>query len=230
MAVSEGSGLAFGDPKDPTADGPLSNLRFAPPFPGSSRLPPATVPAPPLLDPSKSPLALARTLLSAYRGAYQSRYGKPCFILARGDLERSRFFPLLVGAARSFVEHSIPPAAWCAWSLDVWRKGHDTSPTLSFVFNSRWISQRRGWFRRDASSYVGGLALYGRAHRALLEAWFAMADALYRAPSDAIAEEIVERHFPGRRYDELVAAARREVAETMRRMQDAVEREVWLWG
>ena len=228
--TTEGAcGLSFGGNRPADAPNPMSNLCFAPPYPGATKIPPALVPEPPLLDPTDGERVWAHTLMAAYRGAVESRTKKRCFVLVRGDLMKSKYAALLVAAARKLIEHKIAPAAWCAWSVDVWRNTQHGSPPLGMVFGLKRIDERRGWFHSELQNYAGGLTIYGKTYRALLKAWTDMAGELYRLRDSSKAPEVVERYFPGRRYEDLVAAAREEAAATTRRLREAAERGVWLW-
>lgn len=207
-----------------------SKLVFGPPYPGASVVEPATVPPPPLLDPTASERSWALALVRAYRGAVSSRTKKACFVLAKGDITASRYYPMLLSGARKLIEHKLPPAAWAAWSVDVWRsRGEKDAPPLAYVWGAKRIEERRGWFRHEAASYEGGMALYGRAHRTLLAKWNAMAAELMRVVDPADGPKVVERHFPGRSYDALVEAARREAVATNGELQARLESGEWLW-
>jgi hypothetical protein len=175
------------------------------------------------------PEELARACARAYRGAVQSRFDGPCFVFARGDLTKSKYYVMLVVGARLLIEQEIAPAAWCAWSMDIWklRSGATKPPPIAWVFSEGRVRERCGWFRSEAASYEGGQALYGREHRRLLARWHRMFGELLRGRDPP--EVIVAQHFPDGSYEHGMKRARKEREETMARLDRMVEHGGWLW-
>lgn len=221
-------GSAMGSARDPDV-GPMSIVSLGPPYPGASLVPPAVIPAPPLLPDSANDVLVARTLVSTYRQAAESRTKERCFVLARVDLVRSRHYAPLVACGLLLREKKIPPAAWAAWAIDLWRQHEKGVPPISLVWSKERVAKRSGWFRKEASSYVGGVVLYGPAHRDLIVRWERMARDLYRLEDPSGAAAVVERHFPGDAFDGHVRRAREEAEAKQRELRDLVEQGAWLW-
>lgn len=214
---------------------PTPGLPGLPPFPGASSVPPAVIPNPPLIDPKASDKDLAMTLIRAYRGAVDSRYGGRCMVHASGDITRSKNFKALVDAGKALIDHEIPPAAWAAFSVDTWRKySHEAlakkPPPVTWAMNAKRINDRRGWFRAESDNYTGGRVIYGNAHQDLIKRY----DLMRREARAALADgrpvsEVVERHFPDGMFQRLVDQARREAVENQQRLRHLVQRGEWLW-
>lgn len=192
----------------------------------------ATVPSPPLLDPSADEHSHAVLLARWYVGAAESRFKGKCYLFARHPVERSKHYALLKRAAQVFIERNIPPAAWCAFSCDVWREygGNKKPPLVSWVFSPKRIENRRGWFRAESGDYTGGLVVMTPAARDLLDLQHRMRLTIAREnPSPDRLARIVRHYFPGDRFAELVSQvdeeARAVAADFDRRMKEGR----WLW-
>ena len=204
-------------------------MERVPPYPGLEVVAPARVPPPPKLPSDATPEQLARACAVAYRGAVEARYRQVNYTFSRG-VERSRYFAVLVAGGRLLLEAEIAPAAWVAWSVDIWREYRGAKvkpPAPDWVFSANRISERGGWFRSEGASYVGGQVRFGPSHRELIARWNGMVAALMRKPEAP--EEVAAQHFPDGLYDVLVAKARREAAEEGARLRAVVERGGFPW-
>lgn len=216
---------------------PLIRPSFIPPYPGISQVSPVTVPNPPLLDPKAEPREWVQRMLAAYRGAVDARYGldekgRGCGVLLRGDITRARFYKGFVEAARALIEHEIPPAAWALWYIDAWREHVDEglskkAPPVHTVFSAKRINERRGWFRRESESYLGGRVLIGKVYKQLLDRYTAMYRELPRTSDPAA---LFAKHFPDGEYNRLLEAARQESLEDQARLRRLVARGEFVWG
>lgn len=132
-----------------------------PPWPTLERVPRARVPRPPLLDAGLGPQRRRAILARWYKCAIESRFGKHKQANAAMAYNGSRkVAALLDDAARAFIEHEIPPAAWCAWICDVHLRTCDEDernkpPMIWIVFARSVIEKRAGWFSHEADT-IGG--------------------------------------------------------------------------
>lgn len=145
---------------------------FLPPYLTADLLAVPRVPSPPLLDSELSRLRRVEALVRCYRALIEARTGEPCYVLARGDVRRSRFFGSLADAASSLIDQEVAPASWAAFSWDVWHHYSNrparTSPPLNWVYSTSRVNERLGWFRREESSYGGGHRVFSARHKELL--------------------------------------------------------------
>ncbi len=162
---------------------------FVPPLVTTVMMATPRVPSPPPLSVDLNDGEAALRLVRYFRGAVESRTGEPCFILARCDVQRSRFFRVLVEAAEVFREQEVPPAAWAAFSCDVWAHysaKRRKTPPLNWVFAANRINDRLGWFRREQGSYSGGRLVFPEEHCDLLR----RADAVTRLIGPSLRQEV----------------------------------------
>jgi hypothetical protein len=215
----------------------------APPFPGASLLAPAILPSPPTLDAEASPLERTQVLARAFRAGVESRFGEGAAFTAPrpGEVRASKHYATLLAGAEALIAAEIAPAAWVAFSCDLWKryaveratekKGSKAAtrrgPSVAWVFNPKRIAERAGWFRAEETTYSGGLAVFGPKHKALLQRHAEMRAALHRAAEPAA--DIIHRYFPPGAFDRAVAAARRENAEIQQRLRDGVQTGEWFW-
>ncbi len=153
------------------------------------------VPPPPLLDLAIDDASAAHWLARYFRGAVISRTGEPCYILCRCDLKASRYYRPLVAAAVVFREQEIAPAAWAAFSCDVWRSysaKRRKVPPINWVFAAGRIEERLGWFRREEGSYRGGRLLFSEEQAELLR----RVEAVTRLMLPALRKEVAAGRRP----------------------------------
>jgi hypothetical protein len=91
-------------------------------------------------------------LAAAYRSAVLSIYGARDFTMTRGDIEKSRYFPMLVEAAAFLIEHEIPPSSWAEWWVSKVHEQGRPKPPLAVVFAPGLLKKRHGWFSHEAGS------------------------------------------------------------------------------
>jgi hypothetical protein len=127
-------------------------------------LPPRTEPLPPLdplpqepngsppLAPNMGDIYYVGHLAAAYRSAVQAIYGVRDFTMTKGEIKKSRYFPMLVEAATFLVEHEIPPASWAEWCVNKAHEQGRPKPPLALVFNPGLLKKRHGWFSHEAGS------------------------------------------------------------------------------
>lgn len=211
-----------------------------PPFPGQELVAPASVPDPPRLRAELSPRSAATVLVRAYRGALESRYGrKATYRLPPESVMVERELPLLTSAVALLTSEEIAPAAWAAWSVDVWRdyvaskSNGENPPRLSYVFGAKRLGDHkvRGWFAREGGAAAGGRVIFTPEHRALVLRWQRMKmDASRRGavtPSELAA--VADRWFPPGAFDAAVRRARESASREERALRDRVERGEFVW-
>ena len=99
--------------------------------------------------------------------------------------------------------------------------------------NVKRIEERRGWFRREAARYTGGILLYGENHRELIKQHDLMRTELMRLPEDASDHEvraIVREYLPTKRYEKLLQGARQETKKLRQQLERLLSRGEWLWS
>lgn len=216
-----------------------------PAMPTIANLKPVIVPAPP-------PLPLARSLgeqvefvAATWEHAVAHRFsnGKACGTFRRrGGVLGSDYFDLLADSTGLFVEQEIAPAAWLAFSFDVWesysekpkrRNGKTRKPPpLKWVFERSRFEERSGWFRNALGSMtLGGQVIFVQSYRELMRRHAAMRFALLKlsAPTNAEVSLVVDCYFPNGLYSELVSKAETESAKLRERFALRAARGEWLW-
>ena len=203
-----------------------------PPYPSVGLIGVPKVPAPPKLDEGLTDEQCVKKLGEAYRGAYESRYGKRCYVMTRGSVKKSKFYKALVSASHFIRDNEIPPASWAAFSLDCWisfgeknEGSNKKPPPVNWVFSMKRLEERAGWFDREASSYGGGRLLFTAKHKDLLKRYDGLRRAAYR---ELLTEELINRFFPGgweKHYDE----AEKESANDHARLLAMVKRGDFIW-
>ena len=218
---------------------PLPVVRFDPPeglVPPMPSLRPAHFPLPPRLDPAITDGDIARTLVQVYAGMVFARWKTRYF--SRKAPHELPGYAGLVAAGRALIEHDIAPAAWAQFASDMWatharpgpRGGRPKPPPLRAVFCAKTITEKRGWFRSECSTYECSLPSYTPARKDLVERWSAMSLRLSTAPDLAAVNALVERYFPDGLYSVLAASAAEEVRVEQERIDRAAAQGVWLWG
>jgi len=175
--------VALGE-RHPLVPRPVSVLNLAP----------VMIPNPPLLDPADIPGRKAYLLQRWFEGAVEARTKKRCWSFRSeraGHITQSKHFGLLVKAAEVFIAHDIAPAAWCAFSMDVWLEHENKGAMpIPWAFSPKRIEERRGWFRSVSSDYSGGRVLHSDAGRELMQRQARLDRALRTLPGDATDEQI----------------------------------------
>lgn len=210
---------------------PSTTLPGIPAYPGASLIGLAVVPNPPVLEVEMSDLERAHKLADAYRGAIQARFGQVAWALKRGPLQGSKFYKNLVESAQTLLDHEIAPAAWAAWSCDVWKQYGDKKkpPPVPWVFSAKRIHERRGWFAAEEETYMGGRVVYGPKQTALATQYLRMRAAIDSAGAHQHPEPVVARYFPDGAYEAALAAARAEVKAKQTELQRAKDSGTFLW-
>lgn len=191
----------------------------------------AAVPNPPTLDTSMTDRERAIRLADAYRGAVRARLRLDAFAFKRGDVTRSKHYPTLVEAAAFMLAHELAPAAWCAWSCDVWRQyaGGRKPPPIPWVFGAKRLAERRGWFEAEEGAYTGGRVSYGPEQSRLVQRYLAARLEIDRAGAFASPEGVFAKWFPGDAYERAVERARVEVERASTSLRRDADMGVFLW-
>lgn len=198
----------------------------APLRPTMELVPVAQVPNPPKLAQDASQDAMLDALGVAYLGAVKARYGKPPW---NSGTEKIRGAAL--ACAAKLQEHSIAPAAWAAFSCDVWRTYGDGKkpPPARWVWSAKRVEERHGWFSSDLATYQGGNCRFSPSHLELAARWESMNLQCMHAATDEEAEAVVARVLPKSLFDQLAARAREESAKIQADLRRRVERGEFLW-
>lgn len=209
----------------------------------------ARLPSPPSIPEDASELQAVWLMVLAYRGSVEAHYDEPCFIFATGDIKQSKYYRSLTDAAETLRDLDIAPGAWAAFSCDVWKeyaqgKAKGKPPPVNFVFSSKRIHEKRGWFRREQGSYSGGRVLFSVEHREVMSRHQAVVQLRRRvlvklakehgediptaAAKDALTA-LVEEWFPGG-YDEWLQRARERGEDDQQRLARMVAEGQYVWG
>ena len=209
-------------------------LAFAPPYP-SIAVKLTSVPAPPLLDIRASGPEMVDQLLSAYRAACESRYGKKCWTLSRfsttsAKVQKSAQYQKLLAAAELMRAKEIRPASWAAWCCDVWKTyaSESSFPPIRWVFDQKRLTERAGWFRSEEPC-SGGRILWSQQRQTLHAAWDAMDQALRRCWTEAAAKKCIAYHCSETKWDAMCEAARKRGEEDLSLVLRAIRRGEFVW-
>lgn len=189
-------------------------------------------PPPPRLNRNDTPERHAYLLMRWYEGACRSVLGKEpgTFKRYRQGPAASPHFALLTEAAAAFVKHDVAPAAWCAFSADVWRRMENKGlPPLKFVFSAKRVEERAGWYRSEESNYSGGRVLWTPTAREFATRQANMRCVPSRIQTEEELKTWVEKYFPNKRYQELLTQIREETSRLRDELASAVELGNWLW-
>lgn len=234
-ALASGTALGLGGGYGPP------NRRLVPPWELLARpgVPPspanggcgqlAVVPPPPKVREEMTTDERVILLARAYRGAVESRTGKPCWAMGGKDPRRWRDYAMMAECAEALLAEDIAPAAWAAWSVDLWRssRGKDRPPPVRWCLSPKRVEEKAGWFRSEEGGYSGGRVVTGRMHARLWEKWNGMAQEMGDPDNDPA--EVLERWFPGDLYERMHEAAQWEAEDYQRRLnrQKAEGRFIW---
>ncbi len=191
---------------------------------------PAAIPSPPKLKSDASEEDTLLTLIRAYRGACQARFGaRTNFAMGNRAVTKAQQEKLLA-AAKVMLEQDISPFAWAAFSCDVWREHHRSPPRLEWVFLASRLEERVGWFKSELSDYSGQRVVFGPKARALLSDHEAMRMLLMQARTQEERDAIEARFFPGDSFTRRVEDAKAEGDAERTRLASALEKGHWLWN
>lgn len=201
------------------------------------------VPPPARLDSSRSMEERVNVLLACYRGALSARMGKRSGVFLRGSVKKSRYWGALCGAVKALEEHDIPPAAWAAWSVDVWHAREDKkAPPLTWVWGAKRIVERRGWFRSASNDFATTTLLWTDSGREVVTArdhavkllWTEYSGGPLTEEAVAAALGAVMGASPAQAmtaWHDLVRTALRDGDKAAAQLRSApATGEVWLWG
>jgi hypothetical protein len=218
-----------------------------PPYPGPTLVPMVRVPPPPKFNVDVhgglSLVDRARQLAQAFRAVYEKRVRKTCWAFGRSrtlfDVQSSRYYFDLAECADALYAHDVAPAAWCAFSFDVWKthvatgKQAKKPPPVTWVLSGARADERLNWFLAELPRYSGGQVWVGAAHHALIRDWNRMREALLANRGEMWLTlhvmQIVGRYFRGDAYKERVGLAKREAEETIKMLADRVADGACLW-
>lgn len=196
----------------------------------------AVTPHAPLLDPRDIDGRKAYLLQRWFEGAIESSTGKRCWSFRSeraAHVTKSKWYTLLLRAAALFVEYKIAPAAWCAWSRDIWLTyGKGKTPPIKWVFDPKRIMDRHGWFAAEANNYEGGITLYTDLARSFLARQLRMETALRSVPVNASDDDIaacVAVHFPQATHARLLADIAAEAHKQRQQLAERVYVGDWVW-
>lgn len=192
------------------------------------------LPPPPVLDPLAPLGRRCEQVARAYRNAVEDRFperGK-CWILARGDVTRSKLFPLLKAAVDFLTREKVAPAAWAEWSITAWNKIRakdgkpPVPPPIGFVFSPARMVKHERWFAGTAPEMWKGKDMTGPLARAVVSKFM-------RATEDAQrtgrVREVMDHYFPDG-YAVECARALEESRARAERLRELAARGVFLWG
>lgn len=218
-----------------------------PPAANHPGIPTVVIPPPVQLSPDADPAENASILGACYRGVLTAANPeKPCYAFASGDIRNSKYFRILSDWAR-YVSglpdgDRISPVLWLGWMLRRWayspasKRGMAMPVNYSFSLQTVSTASNRDWCRQDMGdgSDSSGRLLVSDELRTLRSRYSAMRVAVFRLgawASVADVFETVDRFFPGRTYQTMVAEAanaQRELSALV--LERAAMYDPTLWG
>jgi hypothetical protein len=206
-----------------------------PPRPTHEAMVPAVVPDPPKLPAGweADEGGTLANLRRCYSGACRSRFpgARRRFM---GVAPSAKNAKAMLACAAKLAEYRIAPAAWAAFSCDVWRgysaagpKG-DSPPSEAWVWSAKRVEQRHGWFGSEEAAFAGGHWRLGPSSKALLYRWDEMRRSVQWLPLYEQLEA-AERILPKSEYAELLRRARAENAATQAELNRQRDEGGWLW-
>jgi hypothetical protein len=190
------------------------------------------VPDPPMLNPDDPPERHAFLLARWYTQAVEQQTGKVCWTFKKTHVTKSRYYALLVKVAKYFILHEIAPAAWCAFSVDVWAKYNDKGdkpPPVQWVFSTDRMVKREKWFW-NANRALGGTLVLPESAKDLIARQAAMRSEIARSnPSDQTLGKIVQKYFPGDTFDRLCAQVKSDTKRMTSELRSRAQAGDWLW-
>lgn len=192
------------------------------------------LPAPPLLDPLAPIGKRCEQVARAYRNAVEDRFperGK-CWILAKGDITRSRLFPMLKAAVEFLSREKVAPATWAEWSISAWNKirekdGKDRAPPpIAFVFSAKRMAKHEKWFGGTAPDMWKGKDMMGPIARSVVARFM---QATKDAQRTGKVREVMAHHFPNG-YAAECARALEESQKRAEHLRALAARGTFLWG
>ena len=226
-----------------------------PPYPGVDVIEPAFLPQPPQLNPKHVEPQHALRIAVGYRCAVEHAYGQ-CFLFRNATqltLLADKHFPALVEAVPKMLEYKLAPAAWTAFSIEVWRRyvvqGRDRSwdstpserrtrkdspPPVKWVFAGKRLEERTDWFAFVESKFRGGRMVISPAHHELLRRHNAMRADLFELCKSEPAlletvQAIVKKHYPDTTVKRLTAKAEEDTLVQQDQWTKDLARGKWLW-
>lgn len=210
--------------------------------PTPTMVPMIVTPEPPRLDPKAPDEELARTLAAAYRTAVEHEFpGTRCFTLAKGDIKRSKWYPVLVQGARALLDHDIAPLSWASWSCGAWvdyqRENGDERPSpppLQWVFGAKRLGEYR-WQYRAGADGLGGRIVYPVALREMIRRYSMMRQAVLAVIAedgyidDARVARAVETTYDRSLHDTLLQRARHDAQAVQAQLNDGAKKGRWVW-
>ena len=204
------------------------------PWPDEGVVGKVSLPAPPLLDPLAPIGKRCEQVARAYRNAVEDRFPElgRCWILARGDVTRSKLFPALKAAVDFLSRERVAPAAWAEWSITAWNKVRErdgkapSPPPIAFVFSAKRMAKHERWFAGTAPDMWEGREMLGPIARGVVARFM-------RASTDAQRtgkpREVMAHYFP----EGYASACRLALEESQARAEHLrvlASRGVFLWG
>lgn len=190
-------------------------VRLIPPDP-ALLVEPVDIPPPGMFEAGSHKVSKVRALARIYRDAVRWRFGQESHAYMSGEPEKWRGYAGMLAAVSALEERKIPPAAWCMFSFDEWAcvLGKSGLPRPTWVWAPSRIEKHHVYLVADSSRYLSVRRVLAPKHRALVDDWGAMwVSLLASKPRDrAEVAAVVERHFPGRTFDERFLAAKAEAA------------------
>lgn len=212
-----------------------------PDHPSHEELPRVVIPPPPLINRLDDADA-CRWLLRYYDAACFRWLGQKVSLIAKRRRVRDFEEPMLLRAARAFRDHKIAPVAWASFMISVVWKGLEPKerrgrlfPPLGFVWSESWIRdpKRRRWFYEYRKTFSGGRIIPVPEREEFTDRYAAMIQDLHREAVTYDDREkirrIVERHFPGDLFRDLIARAWQESKAVHAAMVEQVTSGGWVW-
>ncbi len=217
---------------------PATPILGVPPYPGFFRVP--RVPAAPKLKAAMSNFTIAATVAEAYVCACKAKFGRAGWgWRSKGNttpLSENQHYLLLIKTGRAMRDADISPYAWCGFSCDSWRSWQasgslqyvaaGTPPRLAWVLSEQRLIERREEFRSTEQGFSGGQLRVPEELKLLVRDYLSMIREINTGASPASA--VAARWFP--QWDQRVERVQEACDRERVKIQQELERNLWLWG
>lgn len=199
---------------------------------------PLRIPHPPKELSKELPGRRAYLLSRWLEGAYEQRTGKRYWGFRSEKvphITQSKHYQILLEASEQLDSLGISPAAWAAWSVNIWMayaKQARRPVPVAWVFGKNRIREREGWFRSEQQDYSGGRLVTTDRARAFMRAQAEMRrefSGLSKDCSEAEILSVVSQYFP-RGFDQELQLLKDETKVLEDELLDRLTCGDWIWN
>jgi hypothetical protein len=139
----------------------------------------------------------------------------------------------MVDGCRALVHHRVPPAGWALFGYHLWTEmGKYSKVPLKWLLSAQLVSNQVTWAKDFlAEKRLGGRMVVGPELAKLHRTYRMMTQELLlsRPTDEAGLRRVVDRHFPGRAFAQMVRAAQAESDAMLQRVSVRIANAEWVW-